>query len=419
MDKQALKSILLQAIENVKPKYLIKSKITFHNNILYINDNEINLKKYSNIYVCGAGKASVDMAIGINEILKDRISGGIVISNIKSEDIGNIKVLKGSHPVPDEQSLLATENLCNFLKKIKPQDFLIFLLSGGTSALLEMLSANVTIKEFQNFTDILLRSGMTIQEMNTLRKKISLVKGGKLLNFINCDCICLVLSDVIEDNLRYIGSGPLYLKEDDYDALEILEKYNIFNKIPDKIRNILLKNQKIKLNKKVKHFIIGNNFTFLKNIQNLLKKNFNINTEILTTYLKGEAREVAKVLVSISKFNKGKFLLFGGETTVTVKGEGKGGRNQEMVLSALVELKNEKNFIFASIASDGIDGNSDAAGAIIDNNSTLKSQKLNLNPEKFLHNNDSYNFFNRIGDLITTGSTGTNVLDATVIYIHQ
>ncbi len=416
MDKQIVKEILTEAIELVKPENSLLKKVKFQNNSLIIDNSIISLNNYKNVYVCGSGKASVNMAKAIIEILSDKIKSGVIVSSFNHENIGNIKVLKGSHPVPNEDSLVATNRLCKFLSTLNHDDFLIYLLSGGSSALVEKLPDNLSLKEIQEFTDILLKSGMTIQEMNVLRKKISIVKGGGLLNFIKCKGISLVLSDVIGDDLRYIGSGLLFSEKDDLSPEEIIKKYNLEDKIPEKIKKYLIKPIN-RVNKRFPHYIIGNNLDFLKTIQKLLKEKADIGSKILTTFLKGEAKEVAKVIVSLGKFSKG-CILFGGETTVTVKGSGKGGRNQEMVLSALSELQNEKDFLFASVASDGIDGNSSAAGAIIDKNTFLKAENLKLDMIKFLNNNDSYNFFRKTNDLILTGQTGTNVLDATLIHCN-
>ena len=413
MDKQIVKDILTEAIKHVKPENLLPKKIKLQNNSLIIDNSIISLNNYKNIYVCGSGKASVSMAKAVSKILSNKIKAGIIISNFNYKDIGNIKVLKGSHPIPHEDSLTSTTKLCEHLTTLNEDDFLIYLLSGGSSALVEKLPNDLDLNDLQEFTNLLLNSGMTIQETNVLRKKISLVKGGKLLNYIKCNGVCLVLSDVIGDDLRYIGSGLLFPEKDNLTPVEIIEKYNLDNKIPEKIKKYLIKQEK-SIDKKLPHFIIGNNLDFLKAIQKLLKEKINIQSKILTTMLKGEAKEVAKVLVAIGKFSK-ECILFGGETTVTVKGSGKGGRNQEMVLSALSELQNEKNFIFASVTSDGIDGNSSTAGAIIDENTTLKAENLKLDIIKFLNNNDSYNFFKRTNDLIITGHTGTNVLDATLL----
>ena len=411
--KNIIKNVLINAIIEVKPENLIKKYIKYSNHTLKIKKHSINLKKYKNIYLCGSGKASIEMAKSLHQILEDKIKEGVIISNQSHEDFKNIKILKGSHPIPDEHSLKSTKNLCNFLKKLNKGDFLIYLLSGGSSALLEILPKDISLEDLKNLTEIMLKSGMTIEEINTLRKRISLVKGGKLLNYINCDGICLVLSDVIGDDLRYIGSGPLFPEKDDFEPGKILEKYNIEDKIPENIKKYFLKSYNVS-KRKFQHFIIGNNLDFLEGIKKLLKKEAKIEANILTTYLKGEAKDVAKVIVSIGKYLKG-CIIFGGETTVTVKGNGKGGRNQELVLSALIELRNKKNFIFASVASDGIDGNSDAAGAIIDENTPKIMKELNIEPLEFLIKNNSYNFFKKTNDLILTGPTGTNVLDATVM----
>ncbi len=417
MDKQIVKDILIKAINYVKPENLLLEKIRLNNNTLIIGNYTVPLKKYKNIYIAGSGKASFSMLKAIKKILGSKIKKGLIISNTHYEGFENIEVLKGSHPLPNESSLEATKRLCELLKDLNENDFLIYLLSGGSSAFVEQIPDDLKLEDIQEFTDILLKSGMTIEEINTLRKKISLVKGGKLLNYIRSNGICLVLSDVIGDDLRYIGSGPLYAKKDNFTPEKILDKYNLQHNIPKKIKRYLLKPDNFP-NKDFPHFIIGNNLDFLKAIQRLLKKKANIHGKILTTFLKGEAKEVAKVVVAIGKFSKGCIIL-GGESTVIVRGTGKGGRNQEMVLSALSELQNDKNFLFASVASDGIDGNSPAAGAIIGEDTILRAKQLNLDIQNFLKKNDSYTFLKKTNSLIVTGPTGTNVLDATLILWHN
>ncbi len=420
--------IFKSAVSSVLPENLIKTNLKYENQSLIVEKDVYPVKKF---YVFGSGKASIKMAEAVEELFLDKIINGVVVCNY-TKKLKKIKTVEGSHPVPTEKSIKGGEILIKEMSSLSENDFFIYLLSGGSSALIEKPIPPLTLKDLQKTTEILLKHSVPIEEINVIRKHLSLIKGGRLGASTKAKGIVLVISDVIGDDLETIGSAPLYFDRSTYkDAFNILEKYNIWNEIPEKVKEIIQKGIKGEIedtpkkpNPNIKHYIIGNNFKALKSAQKKAQE-LGFNAKIMTSQLKGEAKEVAKVIVSIGKeiektgnpFNPNVCLLFGGETTVTVTGNGKGGRNQEMVLSALQEIKNDKSIVFLSGGTDGIDGNSDAAGAVVDFESYEKALEKNLKIDDYLKNNDSYNFFKKTGDLIITKKTGTNVMDITILIV--
>jgi glycerate-2-kinase len=396
------------------------------------------LNKARRIIVIGFGKASIKMAEGCEEELRDKIYDGAIIApkGIEDKKLKIIKVFEGTHPIPSEVNVESAKKLISVCSNLTSEDLVICLISGGGSSLLTFPANDISLEEKKLTTDVLLKSGADIREINTIRKHISKVKGGQLLNFLKpAKVVSLILSDVVGDPIEYIASGPTSPDSSTFkDALSIIKKYNLVNKLPKSVveriekgvRGEILETPKPgdEIFNNVKNIIISNN---MKSLVAMEKKasSLGYNTIILTSYAQGESREVGKFLCAVIKqissydipIKKPACVILGGETTVTVKGNGKGGRNQELVLSVVLNCKDIKNFVFASIGSDGIDGYTDAAGAIADNFSLEDAVNSGLKPEEFLENNDSYNFFKQTRDLIFTGPTGTNVNDFTVALI--
>jgi hydroxypyruvate reductase/glycerate 2-kinase len=427
--KKIAVNIFKSSIESVLPENLIKTSLKIENSTLSIENDKYKISK---IHVFGSGKASVRMAKAVEDILFDKIEEGIVVCNY-TEKLKKIKVIEGSHPIPTEKSIKAGEILLNEISKLSENDFFIYLLSGGSSALIEKPVPPITLKDLEKTTELLLKHSVPIDEINVIRKHLSQIKGGRLGSSTKAKGIVLVISDVVGDDLETIGSAPLYFDRSTYkDAFEILNKHNIWEKLPDAVKKVIEKGLKGEIpdtpkkpNPNIKHYIIGNNFKALTSARKKAEE-YGLKAKILTSQIQGEAKEVAKVIISIGKeiektgnpFEPPACLLFGGETTVNVKGNGKGGRNQEMTLSALKEIKEDKNLIFLSGGTDGIDGNSDAAGAVADYRTYIKAKEKNINIDEYLKNNDSYHFFKETGDLIITGKTGTNVMDITILIIR-
>lgn len=407
-------NILKEAVNSVKPDNIFDN-VDFDGRYLNICGDSYDLNGKSDVYVLGSGKASVKMAEKLKEILGKNISGGLIASNYY-EDIEDIKVMKSSHPLPNENSLEAGTKMLEFAESCKENDFVIYLLSGGTSSLLEYPAEGISISDINTATDILMKAGADITELNTIRKKLSEIKGGRLAAHLKCEGVVLVLSDVVGDDLNYIGSAPLYYDSTSENSPDkIIDKYSLYNKLPKNVIEILKSEKDTESKRSLKHYILGNNNRALLKAAEKAE-NSGYNPVILTSLLQGEASAAAGFITSLLKYHStheflSKPLCFiaGGETTVTVKGDGKGGRNQELALAGLIEMAVLENVSLGCIGTDGIDGNSDAAGAVVTPELMDKTSVDEL--QNFLKNNDSYTILKKLDALIKTGNTGTNVCD--------
>ncbi|MEM3404475.1 MAG: glycerate kinase [Nitrososphaeria archaeon] len=397
------------------------------------------IEKYSNIVVIGFGKASYNMALACEESLIERISGGAIIvphGSVKSSALKKIEVLEGTHPVPTELNVRSVRKVLSYVEQLSKKDLVVCLVSGGGSALFTLPAEGITLRDKQEMTRILLAAGPTIQEINCIRKHISAVKGGQLAKLIYpAHVLSLILSDVVGDDPSSIASGPTAPDPTTFkEVLNVFERYQILENVPNNILNRThlglegrvaetpKPNDKIFEN--VTNMVVANN---MKALTSMAKKaeSAGLKAMILTSYLEGEAREVGKVIAAIAKQIVREHLplkppcsvFFGGETTVTLRGKGRGGRNQEVALSTLIAIKGLQNVKFVSFGSDGVDGNSDAAGAIVDGTTFQRALEKGLYPNKYLEDNDSNTFFKQVGGLIITGPTGTNVNDLSFLIV--
>ncbi|MCK5030322.1 MAG: DUF4147 domain-containing protein [Thermoplasmatales archaeon] len=418
--------ILTFALDSVNPYEVVKSR--FYEKKINIGEKTVDPSDFENIYVVGFGKASVGMAQAVCDSID--VKKGVIITNDPNNKVRNecVDTFVGSHPIPDQNSIGGTDKILDIIKMCGNEDLLIVLTSGGGSALL--CKPRVSLKDLQQTTDLLLRSGADINEINTIRKHLSFVKGGQLAKFAKCMTVSFIISDIVGDPIEFIASGPTYPDSTTYDdAKMIFKKYDLWQKLPSGVTNIIddgVQGILAETPKKGDHvfdnlsnIIVANNEIACKAAEDKARK-LGYTTKLLTTSLTGEAREIGVYLVYKAKnYSKesGKYVFIsGGETTVTIKGNGKGGRNQEMVLGS-VECMADTEIVFASFATDGIDGKSDAAGAVADGFSLIEARKKDLDPSGFLKENNSYNFFKRLDDLFMTGPTGTNVMDIQVIVI--
>jgi len=379
MSKELLEKIYFKALEKVKANSLVKDNIFLEKNILTLNNNTYDLKN-KKLYLYAVGKAAFDMAKVCEEILKDKIRGGVVVSTSKGE-LKFAKHFTSTHPIVSKKSIEAANLLLGSISKLKEDDIFIFLLSGGASAMIEKPIEGLSLDDFTKISSALLTSGIDIKALNTVRKSISLVKGGKLAQNIKAKGEVLVLSDVIGDDLNIIGSAVMN-------------------------------------NGKFKHHIIGNNKIALNQAKNFILAKIE-KTEIITTKLDKES-SVASFFIEekIKEYDKNfdSFcLLFGGETTTIVKGNGYGGRNQELALRILLSNVISENISVLCAGSDGIDGKSDAAGAFVDFDIYKKIEEKNLNAKQYLDNSDSNSFFKLLGYDFVIGTTGTNVMDFIIV----
>jgi glycerate 2-kinase len=428
---------LESALNAVDPKQLVKSKLLLKKTLLKVNGYSFDLKKFKNVYVIGGGKASGSMAETLEQILGKHIANGLVnIPHGSKHKTEIIKFQEANHPTPDKSGVEGTRRMLEIAEQAKKEDLVICLISGGGSSLMPLPRGGITIKDKRKITEALLKCGATINEINTVRKHISDFKGGWLAKkAYPATVLNLILSDVVGDPLDFIASGPTVPDSTTFsEAIKVLKKYGLWDKASVSIKRVLSSGEKglipetpkanDKAFKKVYNVIIGNNrFASLAVSEQL--RSAGLNTLLLASTLEGEARHVGVMLASIARevmlsgnpVPKPAGIIAGGETTVTVTGKGLGGRNQEISLAAALKVGGLDGVVVASLSTDGVDGPTDAAGAIVDEKTIARAAEMDLNPEEFLAENDSYNFFSKLGDLIFTGPTGTNVNDVSVIVV--
>jgi len=392
--------------ENIIPMYVTPNEIK-------IGNKSIKIEKFSNIYSVAFGKAGDSMTRALNAIIP--IKSGIIVipKGSKSKIKGKkFQIFNSRHPKPDQTSIKAAKEVMKFLQNKRSDELVIFLVSGGGSSLLA-LPDGITLDDKIHVTNFLLKSGATIQEFNCVRKHLSKIKGGKLVENMKCQGVSLVMSDVEGDDLSSIASGTTYIDDTTFsDALGILDKYKIKRKMPLEVLVVLEKGRHkeslaTSKKEKIENYIIANNNDCLNAMEEKAKK---MGYKVITMQIFGDIKEaVTKILENILKDEK-TCIIFGGETTVRVLGKGIGGRNQELVLRILKNTQKLKKIVIASMDTDGIDGNSVFAGAITENtkmDSTIMKE--------FLINSDSGRFFQKQKANIITDFTHTNLMDIGVI----
>ena len=433
--------VIAAAINSADAGLAIKTHVSLDADQLNISYTSYDLNEYKRVFIIGAGKAAAPMAKAIYEVVGKRITSGAVIT--KDGYLGSsstihekqVKIYEAAHPIPDQRNLDASSKVISLIRILKSDDLVICLFSGGGSSLMIMPPQGISLKNIQDTTASLLKCGATIYEINTIRKHLDDLKGGGLAKLLfPASVITFVLSDVVGDSLDMIASGPTVADPTTYeDAWAILNKYQILDQIPSEIRShISLGMAKIipetlkpadPILDKVKNIMVGNNTqTALAAIQ--AAKTIGFNTKLLTTSLHGEASQMGQslsesaltLLTSPTHMLRPACLIAGGETTVTIKGSGKGGRNQELALGAVKSLSGGDQIILISLATDGGDGPTDAAGAVASNQTYSLGSAMGLYPLDYLDRNDSYHYFEPLGDLIKTGPTLTNVNDLVFIF---
>lgn len=430
-------SIFHAALEPVRAGNAVKRAVKLEKGKLRIEDYELDLNVVRNITVIGAGKASSFMSEEIEKILNEMITDGMVITKYgHGAKLKKIEQIEGGHPVPDDNCLRGAERIMEIAGNAGRDDLIICLLSGGGSSLLTYPVEGISLEDIKKMTRILLACGATINEINALRKHISRVKGGQLARTAYpARLISLIISDVVRDRLDVIASGPT-VPDDSFfhDCLNIMDKYRIGDLFPPSISEHLEKGAKGEVEETPKR-----DETFFKSVINrIIAKNIDAlkaaeekaaalgyNTKILSSTVEGESREVARsqsffckrVIERKTPIPLPACLISGGETTVKIKGKGKGGRNQEFALSSAIEIRDCENIVVLSAGTDGTDGPTDAAGAIADNNTYERALKSGMDPHKYLAENDSYHFFESLNDLVVTGPTQTNVNDLQIFLV--
>jgi glycerate 2-kinase len=421
------------ALKAVDPAAAIGRYVYRAVDVLSVAGRFYDLASCERIFVVGGGKAAVPMAVAISNILGDWLTEGVVVTkyeHTQGRSIPGIEIIEAGHPTPDENSVRGARAVAELSRRATERDLVICLISGGGSALLTLPVEGLALADLRALTDALLRSGATINEINTVRKHCSAIKGGQLARLVApAQLVTLILSDVIGDPLDVIASGPTAPDTTTVaDAREVLERYES-EEIEASLKNRASALQETPKEgdtafEQVRNVVVGSNrLAALAAVEKARSLGFE--ALLLGTYLEGEAREVAKAAAALAKgmqaqgdpLSPPSCLVWGGETTVKVRGEGKGGRNQELALSAALALDGWEDVLMMALATDGTDGPTDAAGAVITGETLAHACELGLDARSALENNDSYHFFDSLGDLIRTGPTGTNVNDLLFVLV--
>ena len=428
------------ALRAVNPELAVRSCVRRRGSRLTVGSRRIELDEVEDVWIVGAGKAAAPMAQALERVLGKRVSGGMLVTKYgHGLPLKRISLLEAGHPLPDANGLAAGEQLIRFVhENVKPADLVFCLLSGGGSALLVAPAAGISLEDKLECTRRLLRAGASIHEMNSIRKHLSAIKGGGLARLLcRGTVISLILSDVVGDSLDTIASGPLVPDKTTFaDCLEILHKFGITDLVRPAVKNRLEEGAAGKVPETPKqgdpvfrqkeNWIVGSNAKACTSAAAAARR-LGYRTLVLTSQLEGDTGEAAGFHMSVAEevvfqnrpLRRPACLISGGETTVRVKGGGKGGRNQEFVLSCAARLARiPAPIVVASIGTDGTDGPTDAAGAVADNTTLARSIKFGARfLQDSLNDNNSYEFFKRLGDLIITGPTRTNVMDIRLILI--
>ena len=444
MKNRHLLDIFNAALAAVDPYLAVTRSITFENTCLHAAGAAYELDTFDRVLVVGAGKATARMALAIEDALGDRITEGLIV--VKEGHTAPLKIItqvEAAHPIPNEAGVEGTKRIVELVRAANEKTLVICLLSGGASALLVAPMNGLTLNDKQEVTSLLLKTGASIEELNAVRKHLSAVKGGR---FAKAACpaqvVTMVLSDVIGDRLDVIASGPTTRDSTTFaEAIAVIEKYGLTKKIPMRVLSFLergVKGQEPETVKsgdsclhKTKSVIIGG-ITQALSAANEKARQLGFAPEVITGELQGESRDAAHFLATAAlrahealRPGERRCLLSGGETTVTVKGPGKGGRNQELALAFALKIEGLTGVSLLSAGTDGTDGPTDAAGAIVDGSTASHARALGIDPVRCLDYNDSYLFFQRFDALsgnkshVITGPTGTNVMDLQIMLLEK
>jgi hydroxypyruvate reductase len=425
------RDIFFAGVKSADPFAAVTKAVQRRNNRLQVEKRTYDLSAFDNIFLAGCGKAAARMALALQTLLGDRLSKGIVIVKYGHQlALEKIQVLEAGHPIPDQSGLDGAHQIIELARRSGERDLLFLLLSGGGSALLPCPAEGLTLADKQRTTEILLKSGAAIQEINAVRKHISRIKGGRLAQLAApSQMISLILSDVVNDSVEAIASGPTVADPSTYgDCLRIIEHYNLRRQIPAAVVELLERGALGEIDEtpkapdpvfqRVHNVIVGSNQLALAAARERAEA-LGYHASIASNSIEGESRTVAKshaehikqIIRTKKPLARPACFISGGETTVTVRGDGLGGRNQEFALAAAIEIDGLDDVVVLSAASDGTDGPTDAAGGIVDGATIARAKAKDLDAAMFLARNDAYRFLRATGDLFVTGPTMTNVMD--------
>jgi glycerate 2-kinase len=435
--QRLLKEIFRAGLQAADPEALIRARVSRRGDHLVVGDRTYALDDFRRVFLIGAGKAAALMARAEEELLEDRLTAGLIIVKYgHAVPLGRTQVIEAGHPIPDQAGLAGTVAMLRLLEGCGTEDLVIGVFSGGASALLPAPAPPLNLAQKQLTTQLLLECGADIGEINSLRKHLSRSKGGGLARATYpATLISLILSDVVGDRLDVIASGPTAPDASRFaDCLALVARYELASRLPEALWQYLQEGAagvhpetpkaSDPIFAKVQNLIVGNNrMALLAGRQQAETLGFN--TLMLSSCLEGEAREVGRVLAAVGQeillsghpVRPPACVLAGGETTVTLRGPGKGGRNQELALAAAIALDGLDRISLLSGGTDGTDGPTDAAGALVDGATCARARAAGLNPAEFLARQDAYHFFAAMGDLLITGPTRTNVMDIICLLI--
>jgi len=431
-------TILGSALDAVEPARAVHSKVKLRGHSLIVEDKTYDLNQIERIYLVGGGKAGGAMAEAVESILGDKLTGGVanVLKGTEGKHcLKKVKLIGASHPVPDETGVRGVKEMLDIVSGLTRNDLVIVIISGGGSALMPCPANSITLADLQTVTEKLLKKGATINDLNAVRKHLDSFKGGQLAKRCQpAKVLSLILSDVVGDPLDTIASGPTTPDSKTWlDAEAVLKKYDIWGETPPAVKERIKagvagsipdtpKDNDPVFNR-TKNVLVASNSHAAK-AASIRARRLKYKSMVLSTMVEGEARHVGSVYAGIARdlaswgrrLDTPAAIIIGGETTVEVKGTGKGGRNQEVALGG-ARLISGLPCLIASLATDGLDGPTDSAGAIIDGATFDKANQNNLSVEAILKENNAYLFFDRLGDLLITGPTGTNVNDLALILV--
>jgi glycerate 2-kinase len=412
-DKTRAREIFFAGLDAVRPQNFMQREFRREGERLMVGESAYTLPRKGRLFLFGSGKAVIPMTNGLFPLVEDRLSGGVIVSNYSAEVPEQIRLIESCHPYPCAKSVEAAEALTEGFSQMQEEDFFIYLLSGGTSALVEKPLPPVTLEDMAETTQRLLHAAIPIEKINCVRKHLSAVKGGRLARMSAAKGMVAVISDVVGDDLEAIGSAPLYRdRTTREEAVAVLQEAQLWDKVPSTVREVLanpLSETPSEAKEGIIHHLVANNRRALEAACKRAEA-LGMEAKIVTDRMEGEVEEVAARIARAVKetpvSTKPLCLLFGGESVVHVRGGGMGGRNQELTLHLLKSVRNHPEPVtFLSGATDGIDGNSEAAGGVVD--------RTDDDPEidAYIKNNDAYHYLKAREALLLTGPTGTNVMD--------
>lgn len=423
--RRLLLNLLVAALASLDPEEAVRDALRREGNQLRLSGTNVDLGAIRRIIVLALGKAAVAMASAVDQILWDRDLQGVVVSPDAGADLERLEVVAGNHPVPGAESLAAGRRLLDLASSATTDDLAIFLISGGGSALAEVLPAGLELDDLAHLNQLLLASGAAIEEINTVRKHLSEIKGGRLgVAASRAQQLTLIASDVVGDPPAVIASGPTVSDPGSFaQALAVLDRYGVSDRAPPAVMAHLRAGTRSdglsRIVTRQTTAVVLNGKRAAETIRRSAAET-GLEARVVTTTLTGEARTVGLELVAAGRaLERPGLAVYAGETTVTLAGSGVGGRNQELALAAALELQSEPQLVLASFATDGVDGPTDAAGAIVDHQTVARSRASGLDVERELDRNNAHPTLAASGDLLRCGPTGTNVGDLVMVYRSQ